>query len=363
MGKIMTVLGEIDSNDLGFTSMHDHILVDTSYYNDIYGAIIPNIGEEKLVVRCQNITYLKKGYFGLSHDSLCLDDVDLASEEISYFKNAGGSSILEVSPGGIRGNIEDMKKVSENTGVNIIVSAGYYGEGSWPEGFVYKSIDELQAHIEKEIYEGIDGTDIKAGHVKIACNSLSETEEKALRAGARAAKKAGLTITVHTGLGMPFSDTIKMAKIVVEEEGVNPKKVVMAHVDQYILKTLDLKEYILNHESATELQIDEVKILLDMGVTISFDTFGATWGLEVIGKYLLNDYDRIRGLLPLIQAGYSKQIVLGTDMFVKFCYRKYGGDGYAAILESIIPLLKMFEVSDEDIQNMTVNNPARLLEY
>ncbi len=363
MGKVMTVLGEIDSKDLGFTSMHDHIMVDLRFYNEMYKKAAPNMDKEKLDCRCENVSYLKKGYFGLSPDCMYLNDIDLASEELTHFKNAGGSSMLEVSSIGIRGNIEDTKKISENTGINIIASAGYYAEGSWPEKYTHMSIEELQAQIEKEIYEGIDGTDIKAGHIKIACNSLSGIEERALRAGGKAARKTGRSIQVHTGVGMNLEDTMKMVKILVEEEGVDAKRIVMCHIDQFVVTSVEIADYVLNHAAATEPQIDKIKKLLDTGVTIGFDTVGNTWGLDVIAKYQPNDYDRVRGLLPLIQAGYSKQIVFGTDLYTKVSYRKYGGNGYTGVLESLVPLLKMFEVSDEDIQNMVINNPVRLLEY
>ncbi len=364
MSKVMTVLGEIDSKDLGYTSMHDHILVDLSYWKDEFKALVPNINEDKLKVQGQNISYLRKGYFSASSDSVCLNDVDLASEEISHFKNAGGSAIVEVSPGGIRGNIEDLKKVSENAGVHIIASAGLYCEGSWPKKCVDMSISELQAHIEKEIYEGIDGTHIKAGHIKIACNNLTELEEKALRAGAQASKKSGLVLQVHTGLlSMDIQDTLRMVDIAVKEEGMDPQKLIMCHIDLKILKSLAIKEFILDHDTATQLLLEPVRQILNKGVNIGFDTFGSNWGTEIAGQRLPTDYERIRALFPLIKEGYSKQIVLGNDLFVKFSYRKYGGEGYTRVLDFVLPMLKELGVSEEDIQNMMVNNPARLLEY
>ncbi|MCG8483077.1 MAG: hypothetical protein MJA31_07185 [Clostridia bacterium] len=361
MGSVMTVLGAIDSKHLGNTSMHDHILVDTSFYKDQYKSVIPHISEDKLTVKCENMYYLRKGYFGISKDSLRLDDVDLAIKEVNYFKNSGGSTILEVSPAGIRGKIQDIKRVSENTGVNVIVSTGFYGYGSWPEECVDMSIDELQAYIEKEIYEGIDGTNIKAGSIKIACNFLNRQEKKALKAGIRASKKTGLPLTVHTGLGMTIKDTLKMADIAVNKEGMDPQRLIMCHIDGFITKSLKIKDYILNYENATQQLLNPVKKILNMGANISFDTFGSLWTTEILGTYRINDYDRIRGLLPLIKKGYSKQIVLGSDLFLKISYRRYSGNGYTRILDFVIPMLKKLGVSQKDINNMMINNPARLL--
>ena len=363
MGKIMTVLGEIDSKNLGNTSMHEHILVDTSFYRDQYIGLMPSISEDKLIVKGENMYYLEKGYFGISVDSTRLNDVNLAIEEVGHFKNSGGSAILEVSPGGIRGNIEDMKRVAQNTGVHIIVSSGFYADGSWPPECINMSIEELQAYIEREIYEGIDGTNIKPGNIKIACNSLSATEERSLRAGARAAKKTGLSLTVHTGLNMNIGHTLQMANIVVNEEGVDPKKVIMSHIDGFFTNSLSIKDYILNYDTATQLLLPEVREILNTGVSVSFDTFGSLWNTEVVGSYRITDYDRIRGLLPLIQEGYSNQIVLGSDLFLKISYRKYGGNGYTRVLDFVEPMLRELNVSEKDIQNMTINNPAKLLAY
>ena len=53
----------------------------------------------------------------------------------------------------------------------------------------------------REIEIGIEGTDIKAGIIKVANDSTGVTEqgEIVLRAAARALKHTGVPITTHTG--------------------------------------------------------------------------------------------------------------------------------------------------------------------
>jgi phosphotriesterase-related protein len=63
----------------------------------------------------------------------------------------------------------------------------------------------------------------------------------------------------------------------------------------------------------------------------------------------------------LVEAGYASQIVLGNDTFVKTMLRRYGGEGYAHLAHQIVPTLRSLGVSDYDLKQMTVENPARLL--
>ncbi len=76
---------------------------------------------------------------------------------------------------------------------------------------------------------------------------------------------------------------------------------------------------------------------------------------------LEQDWQRLAGLVALIEAGYSSQIVLGTDTFVKILTRRYGGAGYCRLTDYVAPMLEGLGVSDDDIRQVTVENPARLL--
>jgi phosphotriesterase-related protein len=61
--------------------------------------------------------------------------------------------------------------------------------------------------------------------------------------------------------------------------------------------------------------------------------------------------------------GHAKQIVLSNEIVSKFRLRKYGGLGYAHLLENIVPDLKYFGVTDAQIHTMLVENPRRLLPF
>jgi phosphotriesterase-related protein len=75
------------------------------------------------------------------------------------------------------------------------------------------------------------------------------------------------------------------------------------------------------------------------------------------------DWQRMAGLVKLIQEGYARQLVVGTDTFVKLLLRRFGGDGYCRLTSFVAPSLASAGVSQEEIQQITVDNPKRILAY
>ena len=59
--------------------------------------------------------------------------------------------------------------------------------------------------------------------------------------------------------------------------------------------------------------------------------------------------------------GYADRIVLGQDIGVRTRLRRWGGWGYAHLLEHVVPLLRDAGVDDAAVDRMLVANPARLL--
>lgn len=363
MPKAVTVLGEIDSKNLKITDMHEHTLADFSNYNQVYKNSFAPIDDKFLSISQENMYYLRKGYFYLSSDCMHLDSVELLEKEIEFFKNSGGSTILDVSPTGVRGSVKDIAKISKSTGVNIIVSTGLYADKFWPACCQNKSVEQLVSFMKGEIENGIDGTDIKAGLVKIACNSFNENEQKSLKAGAITAADTGYSFCLHTGgwteVYLGIEDTKKMLSEVFKQ-GVKPERVLACHMDMFIKECL-LSNLIKDRQNSSNINLDSLKEILDTGTNIVFDFFGISANCESVGFVELSDYERISAILELFQAGYSKQILFGSDVYVKIFYRHFGGNGYTRILDYVVPTLKEYGAKEEDIQNVLVNNPIRLL--
>jgi phosphotriesterase-related protein len=358
MKEVTTVLGPIPADELGFTSMHEHVLYDgTVYFKRTEGKFAKDMPvKPEDAVSLENIG-LHQRNFTLTRDACSMQDEDWMAAELAEFKESGGQALVDMSAPGLRCNLPGIKRLSARTGVHIVATTGLYTEDSWPERFQAMTRDEYQAYMLDEIEHGIEGTGILPGAIKIAITELTKQQELALRATGRACNESGLMLTVHPGFEIG-NDGRRIVKIL-KEEGVDLDRVVIAHGDGFLVGG-DLKTLILQPESWC-LSIDYHKELLDQGANISIDCFGHQWSLEATGWIIEKDWHRLGGLVALIKEGYSPQIVLGTDTFLKILTRRGGGEGYCRLTRFVIPTLRDVGVSDFDIRQMTVQNPARLL--
>ena len=235
--KIMTVLGPIAPEGLGTTSMHDHIMFDGSVLGKRLRSNMPphNLpihADDK--VSLENIGMLHRNTI-LAWDALNQDDEEMLTAEVADFKALGGDAILELSVPGLALDITAEKRISKKTGVHIIVSTGFYVSDSWPKEYKGKSRKQLYEHMMHEVQNGVHGTDIKPGHIKIGLDSMSEDEENALRAAVHVARETGLSLTIHPSL-KAGSDVVHHLTIL-KEEGMDLTRVVMAHTKMITLPT------------------------------------------------------------------------------------------------------------------------------
>ena len=66
-------------------------------------------------------------------------------------------------------------------------------------------------------------------------------------------------------------------------------------------------------------------------------------------------------IAALVADGYADRMVLGQDVGVRTRLRRWGGWGYAHLLEHVVPLMREVGIGDGALQSMFVENPARLL--
>jgi phosphotriesterase-related protein len=327
-----------------------------------FGNLLPADAPVKVddPVTLGNLGMLKHGFI-MSDDAIVMEDVELMSAELADFKAEGGSAVVDMSTPGMRVDPLATRRVSDQSGVHIVTTTGFYSRDSWPESFLEMGPVEMEAHMMQEIEEGIDSTDVKPGHVKVAIEEdFSEPEVNALRAGARVARRTGFSMTVHQGMLLKPEAGPKIADLL-EAEKIEPDRVVMAHNDGNFVEH-ELRKLILEPES-WGLQLETAKALLERGLNLSIDCFGHYWDAEVLGVGPTPDWQRMAGLVRLIQEGYAPQLVLGTDTFVKILLRRFGGDGYCRLTSFVVPSLESVGVSAQEIRQITVDNPARILAY
>jgi len=344
-GKVMTVLGPIEDKNVGITLCHEHCLIDmTCNFVEPKEATARRIAYEPLSI--QNIGYVRYHHNHL--DNATLLDEDQAVSEIFPYKYSGGNTIVDVTNIDLARDPQALKRISLKTGLNIIMGSGYYTEkGQDIEKMNKRTEEDIAEEIIKDITVGVGYTGIHSGIIgEIGCSSpLVDSEIKTLRAATIAQKETGAPMSVHPGRteDAPF----KIIEIL-KDMSVNLEHVVMCHLDRTIFDLKKLYKF------------------ADAGCYLAYDE----WGVE--GYYssvistdidILNDAQRIHYIKNLIEKGYGKKILISHDICHKCRYRSFGGHGYDHILSNAIPLMRLRNITEDQINDLLINNPKRFLTF
>jgi len=348
---IETVWGSISSEELGITLMHEHILVDLRYLaKEPVDASMKRLYEGPVTIEV--LGALTRDPTSCS-DNLALTDEILSVNELMEFKKLGGMTVVDLTLPGMGRDPYAQRNISTSTGIHIIGATGWYVEPSFPDYIKESSIDELCEIMVRELTEGIADTGVKAGVIgECGCSMVPyhPLEKKVIHAAARAQAQTGAPCTIHPALIDVNNkiDSVKVAETyldLIEQEGAN------------------LTKFYLSHADRTCIDLDYHRRLLDRGITLGYDCLGkgSFFDNTFIGAGGRSDGERVRALVELCAEGYDKQIVLSQDVCFKTNLKRYGGMGYAHILEHIVPMLITEGVRDEQINNMLINNAQRLL--
>ncbi|TDO94210.1 phosphotriesterase-related protein [Halanaerobium saccharolyticum] len=252
-------------------------------------------------------------------------------QDLKEIKKAGVRTIVELTNIGMGRDVERLRSLADQLGFNIVASTGFYKEPYLPDFFYQKTKQELVELMVSEIKDGIDGTDIKAGVIGEVGTSqkITAAEKKLLQAAALAQKETGVPIITHLTLGSCGLEQLE----ILENAGADLTNVALSH--------LDLAD-----------DIDYVLELAARGVFIGIDTIGKL-------KYQ-SDQFRIKLIKALLKAGFKDQILISTDITRMSHLKANGGHSYQYLLEEFIPKLKAAAVSEEEIEGILINNPAKL---
>jgi phosphotriesterase-related protein len=323
-GKIQTVLGTIDPDNLGITLPHEHLLCDASFlFNE------PTVVTQKALsyeeVKMENLGWLRQ------NPSKNLDNLRLWDEEFNI---------------GLGRDPLGLARLSRATGINVVMGAGYYVGLSHPLELEVKTEDTLAEEIVRDITVGVKDTGIRAGMLgEIGCSDpLKDTETKMLRAVAKAQRITGIPVNIHPG----NSNTAPIEVIeLFREYGGDVNHTVISHVDNRIGSDIEM-----------------TLRLAETGCYIEYDLFGQSQHpLSHKMKYSLSDWQRVEGIKQLIDHGYLRQLLLSHDVFHKIALRNYGGFGYDHIPTTIVNLMRMKGISEEQIQTLLVENPKHMLQF
>lgn len=343
-GKIITVLGPINPLDLGITLCHEHLISDGSFF-----VREPNNETEKEMINYPvtlDILWWLRFHHAQNIDDLKLLDDEEAIEEVLHFRNLGGKSIVEVSSVGLGRNPEALARISKKTGINIIMGSGYYTERSYNFKMREKSEKSIIEEIVNDILNGVEDTGIHSGIIgEIGCSyPLTKNELKSLRAAAFAKKLTGAPLMIHPGI----NEYAPMEIIgIIKKIGVDLTHVVICHIERTL------------RNPNRRIEIAET------GCFLEYDLFGMEGyyprHLRILD--LPNDAQRVDEIIELIEKGFQNQILISHDVFTKRSRRRYGGWGYDHILRNVLTLMKDKGLKDEQINNIIIENPKRLLTF
>ncbi|MDA1075171.1 MAG: phosphotriesterase-related protein [Proteobacteria bacterium] len=312
MSTINSVLGPISAADLGFTLMHEHVMVSASGLWDSYPDLLGPDPESR-AIEC-----LKKAKAG---------GVDTMVDATTF--DLGRKATL-------------LKTVSKASGVNIINVTGWWLDV--PRFMWGVGVNQMAREFVRDIEEGFRGTDIRAGILKCAAvfEGVTAPLETMARAVARAHVQTGLPIMVHS---YPTGQVARRQIKIFKEEGVDLTKVKIDHSND----TTDL-EYLT--------------WILDQGCYLGLDRYP--------GRFV-SPHMRTVTMKALIDKGWAERLCPAHDCIClhihneqpdgsipkEHDFTKGNPDQFLYMKKHVIPDLMEMGVSQATINTLFVDNPRR----
>jgi phosphotriesterase-related protein len=313
MVTVNSVLGPLDTAALGFTLTHEHLFTASAGIQQTFPELFGDF--ERLT-----------------------EQVVLSLNEA---KQGGVKTIVDLSTMDLGRDIRFIAEMARRTGVQIIAATGIWRD--IPRALWLRSPDEIAALFVREIEAGIEGTDIRAGIIKVAndMGGVTREGEIILRAAARAAKQTGVRISTHTYAPERVGE---QQVAIFEDEGFDLNRVYIGHSND----TTDL-DYLLG--------------LVRRGVWLGLDRHqtSAPIGPDAEG--------RTQTLAALIRAGVGDRLMVSHDWGVlgvsrtsdPLASRGYNPDGWLFTKRKVFPRLLELGITQEQIDLLNIDNPRRFL--
>jgi phosphotriesterase-related protein len=319
VAPIQTFRGPLEPTELGLTLIHEHVFVRSPELDLDFPD--PEWDESEAVERA------------------------VAGFERLY--SLGVRTVVDLTVPGLGRDVRLISRVAERVRVALVASTGYYAVSSLPLYFQFHGPgrllggpDPLIAAFIRDIEEGIGGTGIRAGMLKVMADRDGITPDVArvMTAAVVAHQQTGVPITTHSH---PASRNGLEQQALLRERGVPLERVIIGH-------------------SGDSEDLVYLRSLMDRGSTIGMDRFGM--------EHVLPDDRRVSVVLELLRLGYADRMVLSHDaaFFSRITppsWRALAAPNWQMenIPRRILPLLREAGASDADLEQMLVVNPMRLL--
>jgi phosphotriesterase-related protein len=302
---IHTVNGPVEASTLGLFLPHEHL------FTDLRGPTVSGYAQAdpQAVIRVMK-PFLEEAW------------------------RVGVTALAECSTLGVGRNIPILQRLAQETPIHILAPTGVYREAYFPPELRQASIDSLAKAWTCDLIQGIDGTRVRAGFIKIAVSDDGPTplEEHSIRAAARAARQTGAVIASHTVNGL----SARREMDILSEEG------------------LDLGRFIWVHASAEA----------DVTLVIDAARRGAYVELDAVGDPGFPQEHMLDAVYMLVGTGFAGRILLSHDAGWYNPGRadgapEWGWRGFTDLTEKFLPALRTRGMPEETIHQITVTNPQQ----
>jgi phosphotriesterase-related protein len=302
--NIMTINGSIGRREMGHTLVHEHILVDFIGAKDYD----PDRWNRKEVID-KVLPFLKE------------------------LKAVGCKTVVDCTPNYLGRDVTLLQQLSQLSGLQILTNTGYYGgsDNKFLPSHAFTETDvQLATRWIKEAQQGIDGTAVRPGFIKISVNddSLTEISKKLIRAAAYCHSETGLTIASHTGPAKPAFEQIEILR----QMGVAADAFIWVHAQT----EKDRHQY------------------------LKAAKYGAWISLDGLNENNVSEYVPILAFLK--KEKHLRRILVSHDAGWYEPGKPGGGNfrGYTTLFHKLIPALKQAHFSQRDIDQIIQHNPAEV---
>jgi phosphotriesterase-related protein len=245
---------------------------------------------------------------------------------------AGVVGFVECTPMFLGRDVRLLRRISKASGLHIVTNTGLYKEPFLPPYAFTEDADALAARWTAEWRDGIEGTGIKPGFIKIAVNpgTLIEVQRKIVRAAARCSRATGLVIACHTGHGQAALESLDILR----DEHVETGRFIFVHADA----EADPR---LHHQVA------------EAGAWVEYDSIGWRPADE-----------HVRLIAAFLERGHADRLLLSHDAGWYHVGEPGGGQvkPYTPLMTELPPLLERAGVERAVLQRLTVDNVRRAFE-
>jgi phosphotriesterase-related protein len=311
MPYVDAITGRVDSKDLGFTLMHEHMFV---------------------------LSWSMRQAFPDWIDRTML--IEHALVELQAVYDSGVRTIVDVTPINLGRDLSMLSEVAARSKVQIVGSGGlYWTEEPWLDRW---EADRLFDWLMKDL-DGMEGTGVKPGIIKCGTDrfGISPLNRKLLQVTAHLHRATGLPITTHTTV---------------------TNRSALDQLDLFAEEGVDMTRLVIGHCGDTE-DMEMLEAILARGSFIGMDRFRAV--------HIFPTEKRVKVIAELCRRGYAGRMLLShdTDSASDFGqYRRPAPDKvkeaervYCYVPDVVVPALREAGVTEEQVRQMTVENPRRIL--